>query len=1643
MNPFAAVDDITLVATDDGTVYAVDHDGPHPTHLTVVQVTDWNLYDLTQPTPEQIAATEHIWGRVAAVSSHLQERGLWNDPGSGRFVRRGWSSLKWLLSLENREQRLWKQARDLEEQGSPVAVLLNRPGIDGDTPFRVREVFDQGTGNRAGKLRVETPDGRSFLVRWANVREVIPDEPDDQQIDLIETTETPSTEQLVAQLTAADFATADAFRAATAGLVHTPDDADVQELKQPSVDTTEGMDTLQDDLRTQAAMLIQFPLVDLLVEAIDSEITRRATTTDNASSHYLFELLRGSNRAGLLQNRDLHRSLTVLVDLLRPVLDPHGGRQEQFQFSDTVTDRAASPDGAWLRSLFDLPTQPDLPRGKLIRAGDDAPSDVGYYDTVVSSNGEVRYLSPTNGYQLLVDADDQPLTVGDTVYFLGRIEATLALSDDGRTVVLRSKAPDGPESSSPSPLVTVIAEPPSHNTPIEQAWELYQAGGDFANVSLWSRTPIGDDSVLLTERNGGYVSVGDTVAAPDDNGIMEEVGRVTSIGVHTDGAAPVVVLTVVGDDGTTWELDPLQGVVRVATVDGLPEFRNWKNTKPLEFNGSDPSGRIPAARALAERLIRGWAAEQDGVFVPPVDRTALRGANLNGRNLSGVDLSGYDLTGTKFEHANLSGANLTGADLTDAFLYEADLSGADLTGANLTKAFFMWASLEDANLTGADLTKAVLNGADLARANFTNATIKDTDFGGSDIRGAVFVGVKGGRIPSHDPPGQTGRRTVAAEGATKTAAEQIALALLSSINGAWADSSQSTFATGLQYAAAELVGSDTSGFPEWLTFVTSHQSYRNPPLPGQLMLSRAVALSTYLLTQQKLRDEGIGPDDMLLLWRGSSETDWMIAGDLNTPVKISTNPLSASATEFAAAASFGEVRLGMRVPASHLFSTSHTGPGTYREAEALILGSPDVGFVSQAVPTQLPENPVPTLEGIGRLLSETTAGSVLDPVPWRDADSETTRWFSALFGNGAMPVVSADTLDRYTDGGLINVLNGTLAASEQRQSDWKELVPDANLREANLSGANLSGADLSGADVYSANLRDADLTGANLTGAFLTGAELTGANLTGADLTGADAYGAWLIGAYLSNANLSGADLADANLTDAIMRGADLSGANLSGSRLMGATLTEANLTGADVRGSALRGANLSAANLRGADLTGANLRGANLTGADLRGANLDGVTLTDADLTGVVYDDTTVRPVGFTMPPSAEAPAAVPRTPSDTPPAATTGSWPLLDDDAGWDQWATQISGNDELTATILADTDQMIRYPRSDMRGSRPWGGGTSLAEDASSGGLSTYRRARQEKPIGGKDETVALALAQSIMGSVNREYVAFGGLTLLGHLSGDLVPNLLQSVSRDERPEMIGELLAEMFQLGERLAPDVLFDRLADTDPSLRTVDRAMVRDNLGNLLAMRLLESLSIGSAVNRWQYKRGSARSTPPLMVSPAVDGRRYIMRSNAPADAEDPASLHWLEFSWVEGTAAGNNLIEDNYRRQQRTRGRMQRNVYEVWGFTHIDDPDVAAQWVYNNTPRPVYEWIFGLSWPELLRMIRDPGSFAAEYANLFGDELFFEAWPFDRLMNELFMSGAWNRVRLDYIELTELQEEAERLLTQIRSSFDEELVAA
>jgi len=79
---------------------------------------------------------------------YLAERGLWNDPGSGRFVRRGWSSDKArAIDLLNASQVELRQALLDAEEASPgegwvrvraVDNRLNRSGIPRGTEVVVR-----------------------------------------------------------------------------------------------------------------------------------------------------------------------------------------------------------------------------------------------------------------------------------------------------------------------------------------------------------------------------------------------------------------------------------------------------------------------------------------------------------------------------------------------------------------------------------------------------------------------------------------------------------------------------------------------------------------------------------------------------------------------------------------------------------------------------------------------------------------------------------------------------------------------------------------------------------------------------------------------------------------------------------------------------------------------------------------------------------------------------------------------------------------------------------------------------------------------------------------------------------------------------------------------------------------------------------------------------------------------------------------------------------------------------------------------------------------------------------------------------------------------------------------------------------------
>lgn len=170
--------------------------------------------------------------------------------------------------------------------------------------------------------------------------------------------------------------------------------------------------------------------------------------------------------------------------------------------------------------------------------------------------------------------------------------------------------------------------------------------------------------------------------------------------------------------------------------------------------------------------------------------------------------------------------------------------------------------------------------------------------------------------------------------------------LLDTQNGSWADSSQSSFSMASQRAAAELVGLDAeTDFGDWFEWATDRaddHTYTRPSdfTRGEMAMARLSVLSTYTLTQHDLTERGVGPDDVLIVHRGSTEPSFEAASGMGVPtVWVGTNPLAATAVKPESA--FSGVQLAMRVPRSRILSTAMTGPGTYKENEVVVIGDPD------------------------------------------------------------------------------------------------------------------------------------------------------------------------------------------------------------------------------------------------------------------------------------------------------------------------------------------------------------------------------------------------------------------------------------------------------------------------------------------------------------------------------------------------------------------------------------------------------------------------------------------------------------------------------------------------------------------------------
>ena len=212
-------------------------------------------------------------------------------------------------------------------------------------------------------------------------------------------------------------------------------------------------------------------------------------------------------------------------------------------------------------------------------------------------------------------------------------------------------------------------------------------------------------------------------------------------------------------------------------------------------------------------------------------------------------------------------------------------------------------------------------------------------------------------LTDHGYPADTDYRTLPALILAKHAADGDAYTdnlidgLLDTQNGTWADSSQSRFSTLQQAAILEMQGLSPDKFPgwsEWRAKRDSGRGFDTEYTPGERAMARLAALSTYTLTQHELGEQGFGPDDVMILHRGTDEPAADAAADVGDLVWASSNPLASYASSATVANKFAQDGpvMTQRVPRSRIFSTAKTGPGTYKEDEIVVMGDPD-GYLSR------------------------------------------------------------------------------------------------------------------------------------------------------------------------------------------------------------------------------------------------------------------------------------------------------------------------------------------------------------------------------------------------------------------------------------------------------------------------------------------------------------------------------------------------------------------------------------------------------------------------------------------------------------------------------------------------------------------------
>ncbi len=616
----------------------------------------------------------------------LDSRGLWNDPGSGRFVRRGFSSEKAraIDLIDARQVQLREAllaARDAHGDNGFVLVRAvdNRVGNvnRGDTVLVRLDPTNEDRviigGEHARYERGSRP--RRYAVSIDRFEFVAPeDRPDQMRLpqvnrDVPSATPVPETEVVEPTATGGDGIWGVTDPGALAAWIDLPSAG--RDRLDPSVwalvDGGYGF-----GVRSGGAIWRQGDRVFTWRPGQPVSATR---DSGGGFGERVWDI--GSDVAQIFPAADgsfLYQSNDGLMVV-------RAGDNGEFAVAagdptnSRLLDARPLPDGTWLtlKRASGSVTSGSVTSGRRSLEVVSVDAD-GVQSTPVAIDNPASVLMDTHGVAVVGDTAFLPNWYQDRITTVNLVDNTV------ETESLYEATPvDGQEG-------------------LASDWEL----DDQFNIERGDANTIG---VVLDGKPG--------VLLPIERDDAEARGYWF---VSADGTTSLFAKN--NDDGSNPLFDRLGGPVVEPTPSESERFVPPEDRNALR--GADLSGRDLSGVNLSGYNLSG--ANLSGAVLRDAD---LSGANLSRANLTGARLIYARLTDASLRDATLNDAVLTDADLPDADLAYANLTGAILTDADLTGANLINARFRGANLTGANLSRAKLSGANLTGANLTGANLKD------------------------------------------------------------------------------------------------------------------------------------------------------------------------------------------------------------------------------------------------------------------------------------------------------------------------------------------------------------------------------------------------------------------------------------------------------------------------------------------------------------------------------------------------------------------------------------------------------------------------------------------------------------------------------------------------------------------------------------------------------------------------------------------------------------------------------------------------------------------------------------------------------------------------------------------------------